>query len=161
MVQTILVPTDLRVASLNTLKLALEFLNGVDVRVVLMYAEDLKSSSITDLLFYSRRTRIGNTVSAEFKEALEILQNRFEAKLSGNIIIERFHGYTVSALNNFIDANRIETVFVPKTYQLIINQKSYNPLPLIKKLKLPLHYMEWNANYSDLTEREQLTALFT
>ena len=161
MVQTILVPTDLRVASLNTLKLALEFLNGVDVRVVLMYAEDLKSSSITDLLFYSRRTRIGNAVSAEFKEALEILQNRFEAKLSGNIIIERFHGYTVSALNNFIDANRIEMVFVPKTYQLVINQKSYNPLPLVKKLKLPLHYMEWNANYSDLTEREQLTALFT
>jgi hypothetical protein len=159
MAQTILVPTDLRVASLNTLKLALEFLDGGPVRAVLMYAEYL-DDSITDLLFYSRKTKISNSVSSEYREALEILRNRFEAKLLGNIVIERFHGYNSNALNNFIDANKIDMVFIPKSYQLKTTSKSTNPIPLLNKLKLSVYQMEWHADNSNITEREQLTALF-
>lgn len=160
MAHTILVPTDLRVASLNTLKLALDFIEESNVRVVLMYAEYL-DSSITDLLFYSRKSRVSNTVTDEFKEALEILRNRFEGKLLGNIVIERFHGYNSNALSNFVEAHKADSVFLPKSYQLVTSSKSFNPIPLISELKLPINYMDWQSNSGNITEREQLTALFT
>jgi hypothetical protein len=51
-------------------------------------------------------------------------------------------------------------VFIPKSYQLKTTSKSTNPIPLLNKLKLPVYQMEWHADNSNITEREQLTALF-
>jgi len=51
MPKTILIPIDFRVASLNTLKYALERSSGSPHRVILIYAEYLEDS-ITELLFY-------------------------------------------------------------------------------------------------------------
>ena len=68
MVKNILVPIDFQVASLNTMKLALEDREDCEVRVILMYSEFL-TDSISDLLFYSPHKIIDAKLTPEFKEA--------------------------------------------------------------------------------------------
>lgn len=157
MVKNILVPIDFRVASLNTLKLALEFCKDQKVNAVLMYAQHL-DDSITELMFYSKYKRIKALQSSEFVEAIEIIRNRFEEKLI-DIRIELFHGNNASFLSNFLRANKIEEIFIPKNYELKLIKHAFNPIPIIKKAKLPVVELEW-IHSNNKTEQEQLTALF-
>ena len=160
MAETILVPTDLRVASLNTLKLALELIDDDRVHVILVYAQ-YANDSITDLLFNSPKKRLNSLITAEFKEALEILRNRFEAKLLNGIDVEIYSGYNSNALGNFIDAFGVTQIFIPKTYRLALaNKKAFDITPMLRKTKLPVFELAW-GNHHATTEQEQLTTLFT
>lgn len=157
MVETILIPTDFCVASLNTLKRVLEKSEGTKVNIILIYAEYL-NTSITDLLFYPPNKSIESRLSFEFKEALEIIKNRFEANIS-NIRIQLFHGYSTLFINNFLEANNIDKVFIPKNYKLKIHKKSFDPTSLLKKTTFPVIEIDWDVVNVN-TEQEQLIALF-
>ncbi len=160
MAETILVPIDFRVASLNTLKLALESYPGQQVRVVLMYAETL-DDSITELLFYTPDKKIKDLTSPEFKEALEVLKNRFEGTIWGDITILLFHGQTSMAFTNFAKANGIDTVFIPQTYRLAPPKKAFDPTSLIRKSAISFREVGWVSPRNTTTEQEQLITLFT
>lgn len=155
--KTILIPTDFCVASLNTLKLALASYIDQPTRVVLIYAE-YPDNSITELLFYSAENRIKALVTNEFKEALEIIKNRFEGKLL-DISIELLTMNTNGYLNNYVDANKINEIYLPKTYQLKPAKNGFNPLPILKKAKVPVTEIDWGTDYKQ-SEQEQLIALF-
>ncbi len=159
MAETILIPIDFRVASLNTLKLALESYGEEQVKVVLMYSETL-DESITELLFYSPDKKIKDLHTPEFKEALEVIKNRFSGKLLGDITILLFHGHTAAAFNHFAKANNIDRVFIPKSYQLAPPRKAFDPTPLIRKSTVSFREMGWESN-CNFTEHEQLITLFT
>jgi len=157
MVKTILVPIDFRVASLNTLKLALESSSEIHIAAILIYAEHL-NDSITDLLFYKPRRIINSLLSPEFKEALEILKNRYEGKLI-DIEIKLFHGVNKNYLNNFLEANKVTHIYVPKDYKLKTSARSFDPLQILKKSDLPIFEMQW-INSNNQSEQEQLSSLF-
>jgi hypothetical protein len=157
MVKNILVPIDFRVASLNTLKLAMDYCKDQKVNAVLIYAQHL-DDSITELMFYSPRKIIRSLQSAEFNHALEIIKNRFEGIL-GDIKIELFHGNNKNFLNNFLSAQKIEEIFIPKTYELKITKRAFDPIPVIKTANIRVVELEWNVTYNK-TEQEQLIALF-
>lgn len=159
MAQTILVPTDFRVASLNTLKLALESYGDTRVKVMLMYSEAL-DDSITELLFYDPDKIIKSLTSNEFKEALEVIKNRFEATLWGDINILLFHGNTSTAFYHFAKGNGIDRVFIPKSYQLAPSKKAFDPTALIRRSDIPFIEVGWKIDRST-TEYEQLITLFT
>lgn len=159
MTETILVPIDFRVASLNTLKLALESCSGRQVQVVLMYAETV-DDSISELLFYTPDKKIKDLTTPEFKEALEVLKNRFEGTIAGGIIFRLFHGRTAAAFFNFAKANGIDTVFIPKTYPLALPLKAFDPTPLIRKSAIPFREVGWEIGRT-ATEQEQIITLFT
>ena len=158
MQKTILVPTDFCVASLNTLRLALEQTpENEAVHVVLMYAEYL-DDSITELLFYSPKKRVEALKNAEFEEALAILKNRFENRIA-SVRYELFHGYNRSALRCFVQANEVSTIYIPQSYQFKPAQRGFDPIPLIKKSKLAIQELEWEDRHS-FFEANQLQLLF-
>jgi hypothetical protein len=153
----ILVPIDFNVESLNTLKRALDSLGDIKVEVILMYSEYL-SDSITELLFYSPDEKRKKMVTPIFQEGLTILKNRYE-KIVLNIAIEFFHGYGSSALMNFVEGQKIDIIFIPKSYTLKPLKNGFNPIPIIKKSKLPYHEIDWERNLTDV-HQHQLSHLF-
>lgn len=157
MARTILIPTDFRVASLHTLKLALEAMDGEPVRVVLMHAAYL-SDSISDLLFYSPTRFIQERVGQPFREAMEVIGNRFEASIV-RMDIELYHGLHVQALRNFLEAQRVELIFLPPPGRLKLDRKAFDPLPVLRKSGLPCHEMSWTPSAS-VDEHTQLISLF-
>lgn len=154
---TILVPVDFRVASLNTLRLALETNVESRVNVILCYCECI-NDSITDLVFYSPFRRINELMSPDFKEALAILKNRFEKKIV-NVTIELFHGRTQGAFNNFVYGRKVDNVYIPKSYKLHLRSGAFNPIDFIKKGPVSFYEMDW-LDERRVVENDQLESLF-
>lgn len=157
MAKTILVPIDFNIESLNTLKIALNDLHGTRADVVLMYAE-YTSDSITELMFYSREKRLKALLKPDFQEALIILKNRFE-KVIETIRIELFHGYGVNAFVHFMEGNKIDTIYIPKSYTIKLSSNGFDPVPIIKKSKLPYSEVDWTTSIYTSKE-DQLNDLF-
>lgn len=158
MFKRILIPTDFNIESLNTLKRALDGLGDTEVHIVLMYSEYI-SQSITDLLFYSPETKRNDLLTPAFKEALNILKNRYEKNIL-SIRVEFFHGYGVSAFKNFLEGHKIDLIFVPKYYQLSPPKNGFDPIPIIKKSKIPYYEMGWEASI-DTVKTHLLSFLFS
>lgn len=135
----ILIPTDLTIESLNTLKLALAQLP--DVEVVLVYPCIL-SNSISDLLFYSPSKILQQKMSQDFYAALEILKNHFESQLH-SLKVELFHGNGLSALKNFLGANQIDSIYLPSRFQFKWEENSFDIVKLLLKTNLPIHKIDW------------------
>jgi hypothetical protein len=148
MPKRILIPIDFNVESLNTLKRALDGLGDTEVEVVLMYSEYL-SDSITEMLFYSPDEKRKEMVTPIFKEALTILKNRYERMLL-SINIEFFHGYGTGAFKSFVEGQKIDIIFIPKNYTWKPLKNGFNPIPIIKKAKLPYHEMGWEKPVDDV-----------
>ncbi len=156
MIKTILIPTDFSVASLNTLRHALEQAKNNRHHIVLLYAEIL-TDSISDLLFYSRERIISPHITPAFIEALEIIKNRFEKKVS-DIEIIPFHGRTMSAMQTFLKANKVDEIFIPPMFSLSTAKQAFDPLPFLKKAGVPVHEIKW-GNAMLFSEKDQLLAL--
>jgi hypothetical protein len=144
MAKKLLVVTDFSIESLNILRLALNNTLEKQVDVVLMYAET-PTDSISELLFQSNQKRINELMTPDFSEALAILKNRFESTIR-SLRFEIFSGYSVNALRNFIEGNRIDTIYLPKNYSLQPAKNGFDPIPLIKKSKLPYQELIWDPN---------------
>lgn len=140
MPKKLLIPIDFKVESLITLKYALNEINE-EVEVVLLYAEYL-SDSITELLFYSPNEKRKSLMTPEFNEALSIIKNRFENTLI-KLNIAFFHGDNVSAFRNFVEGNKIDSIYIPKNYKLKLFKNGFDPIPLIQKSKLGYQEVEW------------------
>lgn len=160
MVKTILIPIDFRVASLKTLKFALDsYEKGEEsIQVILLHSEYL-NDSITDLLFYSPYKLVESKMTASFQEALEVLKNRFEARLA-KVDIEVFHGYTLKSFVTFLATHQVDTIYIPKTYRLKTRKSVFDPIPLIQKSNVKVIEIEWDTVNDDQTEEEQLITLF-
>lgn len=157
MERTILIPTDFRVASLNTLKIALDSYEQEKVGVLLVYSEFL-DDSISGLLFYSPLKIINQKQSSEFKEALEILKNRFEGKIS-EISVSLFHSNNKAYRDNFIKGNKVSHIYLPQTYSFRVHGRAFDPLPIFKSSVVSVTEVKWEVNYNQ-TEQEQLISLF-
>lgn len=131
MTKTLLIPTDFTITSLHTLKLTLEMEKTNRIRVVLMYSEPL-SDSITDLIFFRPHKKLLSNLNREFNEALEIIRNRFETKLYGNITIAGYHGTHKNALHNFLDAYRVDEIIIPTDYVFKTNDHLTDPSTILR-----------------------------
>ncbi len=134
MLKTILVPTDLQVGSLNTLKACLSMNNGERLHIILMHAMH-GPDGIGDLLFYSRRKVFGHLVTPAFKEALAVLLNRFEQCIV-RIEVLPFHGRTQAAFDQFVTAMHVDELHSTDMYSLKPHKRSFDPMPFIRKSRL-------------------------
>lgn len=144
----ILVPTDLTVGSLSILKQALKQEEGEQLHVVVMYAEYL-SDSIIDLLFYTSRSDLSERVSDAFREALEVIKNRY-AQTIVTLQLVYFRGKNNISFDNHLDAWKIDHIYIPDNYTFTITGRGFDPLPFLKKSKksfTPLHIE--NGNHSE------------
>ncbi|WP_337042805.1 universal stress protein [Emticicia sp. 17c] len=158
MQKTILIPIDFRVASLNTLKYALENSDGGPNKVILLYAEFL-DDSITELLFYRPENKINALMTKEFMSALEVLKNRFEFQIT-ELEIRLLHNQTKRALIRFVENNEVDEIFVPKTYRLKVTKKTFDIVTIIRYSNLPYQEIDWAHNQDFSSEKDQLEYLF-
>ncbi|UYQ92650.1 hypothetical protein MKQ68_21455 [Chitinophaga horti] len=135
--KNILVPTDFSIRSLGYVHSVVEKQNGEPVNIVLMHALKMPDS-IIDLLQFGRGARHYELITAEFREACEILKNKYASAI-GQLSVEFFVGTTNAAFRNFLAANSISAIACPTedTYQLP-DKESFNPIRLIRKCKYPL-----------------------
>ncbi|TDB60022.1 hypothetical protein [Arundinibacter roseus] len=156
--KTILIPTDFTIESLNTVKGAFKRDSQEKVNLILLYAIGM-SDSITDLLFFSKEKFIASQQSGKFAEAFQILQNTYDSQIN-SFRVELFSGYTQNAFANFLEANQVDEVFIPKDYTLKLQHKrSFNPLPFLKKCKLPKTEISWNEG-PFVHEKDHVSELF-
>lgn len=146
----ILIPVDFKVQSLNTLKLAMASIDNYAVSVTLMFAE-IPSDSITDLLFYSPARRIDSLTTVEFRKAMAILMNRYENTIT-EINIELLHSMSDSYFENFLEANRIDEIYIPEQYKLNICGRAFDPIPVIMRSGARVFPVKWEVNrqYSEV-----------
>lgn len=158
MPKTILIPIDFRVASLNTLKYALERSSGEPYKVVLIYAEYLEDS-ITELLFYRPESKIASKITPEFKNALEVLRNRFEFQIV-DLNIKLFHNRSRRGLRRFVENHEVERIYIPKTYRLKMPRKAFDLVSIIRQTFLDYQEIDWPQDSSIATEKDHLEYLF-
>ena len=62
-------------------------------------------------------------------------------------------------MENFLSANKIQEIYLPKTYQLKQVNRAFNSISLLKKAPLVVNEIDWEQHLNT-TEQEHLTALF-
>ena len=156
--KTILIPIDFRVASLNTLKYALERSSGGPHHVILIYAEFM-DDSITELLFYRPASKLSSMITPEFNDALEVIKNRFEFQIV-QLDIKLFHNRSRRGLVRFIENHNIDEIYIPLTYRLKIAKKAFDLVSIIKQINVDYHEIEWAQGQNVSSEKDHLEYLF-
>lgn len=154
--RTILVPTDFRVVSLHTLRLALELIEEPTVHVVLLHCLTL-DDSITELLFYSPNRTVDDLSTDDFQHAINIIRNRFEHKI-GELQMKLFHGRVQSTFDTLLETWQIDAIFVPKSYALHLGKRAFDPWPYIVRCPVPCYQLPWD--WQSITEEDRLENSF-
>ena len=157
MVKKILIPTDFKIESLNTLKYSLEERKQEKSSVILMYSA-YNSDSITDLLFYNPTKIVEALVSSNFNDAINIIKNTYETSIH-SFKIELFHGLNLNAFLNFYESHGIDLVYLPKDYCLNPYKNGFDPIPLIKKSKVQYSEVAWTSEQGT-SNKDELNQLF-
>ena len=148
MKDTILIPTDFTIASLNLLKKALSDQADSTRNYLLVFDCNL-SDSITDLLFLSKATLIHSCSNETFNEGLEILKNRYSNAID-TLRIEPFYGYTKTAFRNFVEANNVVEAYLPSEEIVLSNHKDLKFFySNSKKLNLASTFVSWNEELEE------------
>lgn len=134
--KNVIIPTDFQVTSLVTIKKVIADLKeGDTVSIKLVHGYQL-NDSITDLLFYSRRTLYANLVPQDFLESCQVIQNKHNATVT-NLDIEFFHGGNAKALKQFCDKRRINLAYIPVGQNPVqTHKRSFDLIPLLDKLEI-------------------------
>jgi hypothetical protein len=156
MEKTIVIPTDLKVESLNVLKHALAN-NNERVNIILLYAENV-SNSIQDLLFYSPSKIINKAASQSFYDGLAIIKNRYDTHIN-SLRIEVLHSDSKNLLKRFIEANNISQVVLPQSYELVKSKNGFDLVALLKTCTVPVEEVLWESKVS-VSELGRLDSLF-
>jgi hypothetical protein len=142
--KTILLPTDLQIESLNLFSHAIHKNSTTELNIILLTG--IRSSdSIVELLFPSR-TEYAGLISKDFKNAYEIIKNR-NASIVKSIRVEFFSGISRNAARNFIDANGVDEIFLPRDYKLNLSARgSFDIIPLLKGHPIATHEVSWTIH---------------
>ena len=163
MAKTILIPTDFSVKSLITAKIALEANQDEQGRVKLILIHGIfNSTSITELLFYSKHKVLSQLETPEFQASCRILRSKFESILE-SMDIDLFNGTSQAAFENYLEGNQIDEAYLPvnRTNQFK-NRNSFDLSRFFLKSKLRVQKIDWNKLFpSESSERkDELSSLF-
>lgn len=144
MAQTILIPTDFSIDSIQVLREYLANNNTQNKLQVVFAAGYDTGNSITTLLFHSRSKIMKKMNLDSFNEALHIIENKYSNILNG-IRIEFFSGWNNAAFQNFLTGNHIDHIVYTSDMRLQSPCNEWFDLtPFIKKTRtaqtaIPLH----------------------
>jgi hypothetical protein len=165
--KNVLLPTDLTVQSLRPVHDIVNDANGQPITIHVVHFISMPTS-IGDLLFVNR-SKPYHAIPAKFNEAFQLLRNKYHGlveKISFEFICCNSSRY----VNNFIEANNIDAVYMLKDYnyvQLLKQSESFSAsfnkccVPL-RKLTLHPETVADYQNFSALLNgNEQLKATAT
>lgn len=128
----ILIPTDFTIASLNLVKEAVEQSTGPRLDIILVYGVHL-SSSISDMLFFSKGKAISELQSPEFISACSLIKNKYQSKI-GSIYPDLFIANNTGYIKQYLKHEKIDLVYIPAYYKLMVNnRKHFDPTPHLSK----------------------------
>jgi len=155
----ILIPTDFSIESLTMVKtLMAQKPSHVVYDIILLHGVDL-NDSITDLLFFSRSKVLSSLSNPQFEEACAVIQNKFVSEIR-SLRKDIFTGTTQLSFNNYLEANRIDEIYLPENYELnLTNKKSFDLIPYIKKSVLDAHEVQIDLDQR-VSEKGNLSSLF-
>lgn len=156
--KNILIPTDFTIRSLGLLKIALSENHESKINVILSSGIHM-SSSISELLFYSKSKLIKTLVSSEFEEALQVIESKYSSHVN-NITIEPFTGATQNAFQNFLKGNRISETYVYTGYKPRFNHASAFDLSSYIIKASATHKVPYEGYESEIEHRETFADLF-
>jgi len=141
--KNILLPSDLSVQSLWPIKKIAENHNSPELLTIHVVHLLEMPTSIADLLLLSRSKRTDNSLPHFFRDALQILQSKFNPEQI-KIKFEFVYGSTHRALSNLMDVRRIEQVLILDGYKYQFADKdSVNFIGFFKKIKTPVVYIPY------------------
>ncbi|MEH6679912.1 MAG: hypothetical protein V7724_05155 [Sediminicola sp.] len=152
--QHILIPTDFTVDSLEILTIALEGEKSQNLNITLVYGAHL-SSSITDLLFFSKSSFIEKLQEPDFNEALAIIRNKYADRIN-SLRMDLFLGRTHGGFRDFVERNGITKVYIPKSEALlrVDGKKGFNLLPFLRNIDVEskeINYNRVGQNSNDIS----------
>jgi len=112
--KNILIPTDFTIKSLKLIQSAIECFEGELLTIHLVYALE-PDDSISGLLFLKKRLNAYSLYDDTFLQACEMLKNRHASSIS-RIHIEFYMGTTKWYRKHFLNARKIDAVFLPEDY---------------------------------------------
>jgi len=138
----ILIPTDLSVNSLTLLKRALDDCEQ-KTNIVLVYGASL-SSSITELLFYSKEDYLEELKTEAFNKVMAVIESKYE-DIINSLTIDIFFGGTKNAFNNFIEGQKITHAYLPSDGRTMrCNRKNvFNIIPFLKESDIEIINVEY------------------
>jgi len=137
----LLVLTDFSIQSLNTVHAAIAHYKDDMLKITLFHLLEMPGD-IAGLLFPSMRNKHLSMETPEFKEACEILHNRYTSRIS-SIKVEFGFGSTVAYIENMLEGEGIDRVVVCSDIKLTFPSKcSIDALPLLKRTRIPLDTLE-------------------
>jgi len=147
MSKTILIPTDFSVESLNIVKQAIDDHADEKINLLVVHGIDV-SSSVTDLLFFSKNTFLKKLLNQEFKEACDVIRNRYDDQLN-SFRLDLFTGLTQNTFNTYLEANQVNEIYYPQSYQFKLDKKiSVDLTGFVKKNKfVSKKEVEWTPYY--------------
>lgn len=159
MAATILIPTDFKVSSIESLKALLQFQNEDSLNVLLVHGIYL-SNSISDLLFFDQSDLKIEMAGKEFLNKLIDLEKELGSKVK-SIQVTFFSGLRQSSFDQFAEANQVDRIIIP--YELEFDwshKKSMDILPFLHKSKIAKQLVAWDNNhYSSEANQTYVTAL--
>ncbi|MEQ8337051.1 MAG: hypothetical protein RIA62_06880 [Cyclobacteriaceae bacterium] len=158
MYKTILLPSDFSIQSLNLLITVLKEQEGKKLKIILGQGFRL-SSSIIELLFFSRSRIINTLTSEEFREALQIIKSKYESQIQ-DVRIEPFYGVTQNAFDIYAESNCIDEVFVFDGYEPQCSHTDcFDITPFLRKAKVQINSVTFNSVKFERKGREIFTDL--
>ena len=155
--KTILIPTDFTVSSLNLVRDLLERLDNEEIHIILAHGVML-SSSISDLLFFSKEKLLAELNNNEFESAIHILYNKYQSKIN-RIQLDLVYSANTNYLNNYLEANNISKIYLPNTTSFNSSHKrSINLITALRKTMVPFEDLEWKETPN--LEKNTITDLF-
>lgn len=141
--KSVLLFTDLSVQSLWPIKRIVQQNNGVNALTIHVLHVIEIPTNISDLLFLNKKSQVA--LPTVFKDALGVLLNKnwgIDVQIKFDFIYANNH----RTLNNFVFGLAIEQAYVLENFNYkFSDDKSLDFRPLLKKLKCPINYIEFEA----------------
>lgn len=154
---TILIPTDFSSTPLLLLK-QVALSSSAELDVIFLYSTSM-SNSITDLLLYSPKRALNNSIPKEFREGCSIMQNKYPGKIK-SIRYEIFHGTTSSSFKLLADVNKVDEVIFAKDYSMQLDKNEFDPTSLILNSGVAIQQLDLNHG-TYVRERDLIAQLLT
>jgi hypothetical protein len=152
--QTILIPTDFQLKSINTIAAISKRFEGEDIAIIFTHMFKL-SDSISDLLMLSRRVKEYQYVGEDFyRECHELKLRHPQVK---SISIDFFYGGTLAAFKNFLEIHQVNYILDPlASHCAPLNRSSIDPAVLINRANLPILEMKKTTEQEKFSVKEEL-----
>lgn len=116
MTKNVLIPTDFTIKSLKLVNAAVAQFGNIGLNITLVHAME-PDHSISGLLMLHRRLPLHRLYTEEFREACEVLKNKFASSIR-KIKTELYYGSGKTYCRNFLEGRNIGAIVLPSDMTL-------------------------------------------